>query len=134
MKNGISVVGIYVHDQDAALDFYVNKIGFKVHTDAKNGNYRWLTVTHPDQPEFELGLFLPQEPVLDAATAATMATLVAKGAMPPLVLTVADCNATYATLKAKGVEFIQEPIARFGSVDANFRDPSGNAWKMVQAR
>jgi len=54
--------------------------------------------------------------------------------MPPLVLTVADCRATYEQLKAKGVEFIQEPMARFGSVDANFRDPSGNAWKMVEPR
>ena len=134
MTNGISVVGIYVHDQDIALDFYVNKLGFKVHTDARNGNYRWLTVTHPDQPLFELGLFLPQEPVLDADTAKAMRALVAKGAMPPLVLTVDDCRATYDRLKAKGVEFIQEPVARFGSVDANFRDPSGNGWKMVEAR
>ncbi len=134
MTNGISVVGIYVHDQDAALDFYVNKLGFKVHTDARNGNYRWLTVTYPDQPGFELGLFLPQEPVLDAETAAAMRTLVAKGAMPPLVLTVANCQATYEQLKAKGVEFIQEPVSRYGSVDANFRDPSGNAWKMIEAR
>ncbi len=134
MTNGISVVGIYVHDQDAALDFYVNKLGFAVHTDAKNGNYRWLTVTYPDQPGFELGLFLPQEPVLDTETAKAMQALVAKGAMPPLVLTVADCRATYDQLKARGVEFIQEPVARFGSVDANFRDPSGNAWKMIEAR
>jgi len=134
MTNGISVVGLYVHDQDVALDFYTNKLGFKVHTDARNGNYRWLTVINPDQPGFELGLFLPQEPVLDADTAKTMRALVAKGAMPPLVLTVDDCRATYDRLKAKGVEFIQEPIARFGSVDANFRDPSGNGWKMVEAR
>ena len=134
MTNGISVVGLYVHDQDIALDFYVNKLGFKVHTDARNGNYRWLTVTHPDQPAFQLGLFLPQEPVLDAETANAMRALVAKGAMPPLVLTVADCRATHAELKAKGVEFIQDPVARFGSVDTNFRDPSGNAWKMIEAR
>jgi uncharacterized glyoxalase superfamily protein PhnB len=87
----------------------------------------------PGQP-FELGLFLPQEPVLDAKTAQAMREMVAKGAMPPLVLTVADCRAAYETLKAKGVEFTQEPVARFGGVDANFRDPSGNAWKMVEAR
>jgi hypothetical protein len=61
-----------VHDQDAALEFYVGKLGFQVHTDARNGNYRWLTVKHPNHPSFELGLFLPQEPVLDAATAQTM--------------------------------------------------------------
>ncbi len=134
MTNGIGVVGIYVHDQDAALDFYTGKLGFKVHTDAKGGNYRWLTVTHPDQPAFELGLFLPQEPVLDAETARAMQALVAKGAMPPLVLVVDDCRAEYERLKARGVEFTQEPVARFGSVDANFRDPSGNGWKMIEAR
>jgi len=134
MNEGIGVVGLYVHDQDEALNFYVGKLGFRVHTDARNGNYRWLTVTHPNRPSFELGLFLPQEPVLDAATAHTMREMVAKGAMPPLVLVVDDCRAAYDRLRAKGVEFIQEPVARFGSVDANFRDPSGNAWKMIEAR
>jgi catechol 2,3-dioxygenase-like lactoylglutathione lyase family enzyme len=134
MTNGISVIGLYVHDQDQALDFYVNKLGFTVHADHRNGNYRWLTVKHPNQPSFELGLFLPQEPVLDAATAQTMREMVAKGAMPPLVLAVEDCKASYDALKAKGVEFTQEPIARYGGVDANFRDPSGNAWKMVEGK
>jgi catechol 2,3-dioxygenase-like lactoylglutathione lyase family enzyme len=134
MTNGISVIGLYVNDQDEALDFYVNKLGFTVHADHRNGNYRWLTVKHPNQPSFELGLFLPQEPVLDAATAQTMREMVAKGAMPPLVLAVEDCKASYDALKAKGVEFTQEPIARYGGVDANFRDPSGNAWKMVEGK
>jgi catechol 2,3-dioxygenase-like lactoylglutathione lyase family enzyme len=134
MSEGIGVVGLYVHDQDEALDFYVGKLGFRVHADARNGNYRWLTVKHPNQPSLELGLFLPQEPVLDAATAHTMREMVAKGAMPPLVLVVNDCRAAYDKLRAKGVEFIQEPTARFGGVDANFRDPSGNAWKMIEAR
>ena len=72
MSKGIGVVGLYVHDQDEALDFYVNKLGFAVHTDAKNGTYRWLTVKHPDQPTFELGLFLPQEPVLDLTALARL--------------------------------------------------------------
>ena len=134
MNQGIGVVGLYVHDQDKALEFYVGKLGFQVHADARNGNYRWLTVKHPNQPSVELGLFLPQEPVLDAATAHAMLEMVAKGAMPPLVLVVEDCRAAYDRLRAKGVEFIQEPIARFGGIDANFRDPSGNAWKMVEAR
>ena len=129
----ISVLGIYVQDQDEALDFYTKKLGFEVSADHKNGNYRWLTVKLANQP-FELGLFLPQEPVLDAKTAATMSEMVAKGAMPPLVLTVPDCRAAYDAFKARGVEFTQEPIARFGGVDANFRDPSGNAWKMVEGR
>ncbi|MCA8886611.1 MAG: VOC family protein [Hyphomonadaceae bacterium] len=134
MSKGIGVVGLYVHDQDEALDFYVNKLGFQVHADARNGAYRWLTVKHPNQPTFELGLFTPQEPVMDAATAQTMREMVAKGAMPPLVLVVEDCKAAYEAMRKKGVEFTQEPIARYGGVDANFRDPSGNGWKMIQAR
>ena len=86
MSQGVSVVGIYVRDQDEALTFYTEKVGFRVHTDARNGDYRWLTVQHPEQPSFQLGLFLPQAPVLDEATAETARALVAKGAMPPLVL------------------------------------------------
>ena len=64
----------------------------------------------------------------------TMRELVAKGAMPPLVLIVDDCRAAYDRMMTLGVEFTQEPIARYGAVDASFRDPSGNGWKMIQAR
>jgi catechol 2,3-dioxygenase-like lactoylglutathione lyase family enzyme len=134
VSQGVQVVGLYVHDQDEALRFYVDKLGFRMHTDVKNGEFRWLTVQYPDQPFFQLGLFAPQPPVLDAATAQAVREIVAKGAMPPLVLIVEDCRAAYDTLSARGVEFTQEPIDRFGSVDASFRDPSGNGWKMMQAR
>ena len=133
MSQGVGVVGLYVHDQEEALQFYVGKLGFRVHTDVKNGDYRWLTVQHPDQPSFQLGLFAPQPPVLDEATAHSARELVAKGAMPPLVLMVDDCRGTYDRMRAGGVEFTQEPIDRFGSVDAGFRDPAGNGWKMIQA-
>jgi len=134
MKEGIEVVGLYVRDQDEALAFYVEKLGFRVHTDVKNGDYRWLTVQHPEQSSFQLGLFTPGPPMLDAATAQAMRALVAKGAMPPLVLTVADCRAACDRMRALGVEFTQEPVDRFGTVDAGFRDPSGNGWKMIQGR
>lgn len=134
MTQGVGMVGLYVRDQNEALEFYVEKLGFRVHTDAGNGDYRWLTVQHPEQPSFELGLFVPESPMQDEGTAKTMRQMVAKGAMPPLVFVVDDCKATYERLLAKGVEFTQEPIARFGTVDAGFRDPSGNGWKMIQAR
>ena len=127
------VIGLYVHDQDEALEFYVNKLGFKVHTDARNGDYRWLTVQHPDQPSVQLGLFKPQAPVVDEETAQTLNEAVAKGAMPPLVLVVHNCRAAYDEMRKRGVEFTQEPTERFGNVDASFRDPSGNGWKMLQA-
>jgi len=134
MSQGVDVIGLYVRDQDEALAFYVEKLGFRVHTDVKNGNYRWLTVQHPDQPSFQLGLFVPGPPVHDAATAETLHAVVAKGAMPPLVLAVDDCQASYEQMSARGVEFTQEPVKRYGSVDAGFRDPSGNGWKMIEAR
>jgi len=134
MSQGVEVVGLYVRDQDEAHEFYVEKLGFRVHTDVRNGDYRWLTVQHPDQPSFQLGLFKPGPPVLDSATAQMVETIVAKGAMPPLVLVVNDCGAEYDRLRARGVEFTQEPVKRFGTVDAGFRDPSGNGWKMIQAR
>jgi catechol 2,3-dioxygenase-like lactoylglutathione lyase family enzyme len=134
MNQGIEVVGLYVRDQEEARTFYVEKLGFRVHTDVRNGDYRWLTVQHPDQPSFQLGLFLPGPPMHDAATAQALQALVAKGAMPPLVLTVADCRAAYDRMLGHGVEFTQEPTDRYGTVDAGFRDPSGNGWKMIQAR
>ncbi len=134
MTQGVAVAGIYVRDQDEALSFYVDKLGFTVHTDAKNGNYRWLTVQHPEQSSFQLGLFAPGPPTLDAASAQALRELVAKGAMPPLVLVVSDCRAAHARMKAAGVEFTQEPVDRYGTVDAGFRDPSGNGWKMIQSR
>ncbi|HEU4589318.1 MAG TPA: VOC family protein [Steroidobacteraceae bacterium] len=134
MSQGIEVVGLYVRDQDEALSFYVDKLGFRVRTDVKNGDYRWLTVQHPEQPSFQLGLFVPGPPVLDEATAQSVRAIVAKGAMPPLVLVVDDCRAACAQMRAKGVEFTQEPVDRYGTVDAGFRDPSGNGWKIIQAR
>ena len=134
MTQGVQVVGLYVRDQDEALAFYGEKLGFVVHTDVRNGDYRWLTVQHPDQPSFQLGLFVPGPPVLDAATAQAVREIVAKGAMPPLVLEVADCRAACERMRQRGVEFTQEPVERYGTVDAGFRDPSGNGWKMIQAR
>lgn len=132
MGEGIAVVGIFVRDQDEALAFYTDKVGFEVHTDVGNGPFRWLTVRHPSQPGFQLGLFRPGPPLHDEATTQALNELVAKGAMPGLVLHVADCRAEFARLQAAGVDTTQEPIERFGTVDAGFRDPSGNGWKLIQ--
>lgn len=134
MNQCVQQVGLYVRDQDEAFAFYVEKLGFRVHTDVRNGDYRWLTVQHPDQPSLQLGLFKPGPPVHDEATAQTLHAIVAKGAMPPLVLAVDDCRAAYERMHAAGVEFTQQPTNRYGNVDASFRDPSGNGWKMVELR
>jgi len=133
MTQGVQLVGVYVRDQDEALAFY-EKCGFQVHTDARNGGYRWLTVQHPDQPSFQLGLFKAGPPTHDDATAQALNAMVAKGAMPPLVMIVENCRAAYDRMKARGVEFTQEPIERYGAVDAGFRDPSGNHFRLTQVR
>src|SRR6202789_4506063 len=109
MSQGVQEVGLYVRDQDEAVKFYVEKLGFRVHTDVRNGDYRWLTVQHPDQPSFQLGLFTPGPRTLDAGPAQALREIVAKGAMPPLVLAVGDCRAAYDRMRARGVEFTQEP-------------------------
>lgn len=134
MSAGVGVAGLYVQDQDEALQFYVDKLGFEAHTDARNGDYRWLTVQYPGQSSFQLGLFKPQPPTVDEASARQLLEMVAKGAMPPLVLVVDDCRSAFEQFRSRGVEFTQEPVDRFGSVDASFRDPSGNGWKLIEAR
>ncbi|HEY1226272.1 MAG TPA: VOC family protein, partial [Ramlibacter sp.] len=68
-NQGVEMIGLYVRDQDEALAFYVDKLGFQVHTDVRNGDFRWLTVQHPGQPSFQLGLFVPGPPTLDAQSA-----------------------------------------------------------------
>lgn len=73
-------------------------------------------------------------PTYDASTMQALNAIEAKGAMPPLVLAVEDCRTTYERMRAKGVEFTQEPMDRYGTVDAGFRDPSGNGWKMIERR
>jgi hypothetical protein len=70
----------------------------------------------------------------EAATAQTLDEVVAKGAMPPLVLVVDNCRAAHERLNSCSVEFTQEPVHRYGAVDAGFRDPSGNGWKIIEAR
>lgn len=133
MSRGIAVVGVYVRDQDEALEFYVERVGLRVHTDVTNGEFRWLTVQHPDQPSFQLGLFSPSSPMIDDATSQALQECVAKGAMPALVMHVDDCRATVEVFRERGVEITQEPEERFGTIDASFRDPSGNGWKLIEA-
>jgi len=86
MSMCLGVVGIFMRDQDEARAFYVDKMGFDLHTDVKNGPFRWLTVTAPGQPDVQLGLFRPGPPLHDPEATAQLEALVAKGAMPGLVL------------------------------------------------
>jgi catechol 2,3-dioxygenase-like lactoylglutathione lyase family enzyme len=132
MLNAITHHQVWVFDQDEALEFYVGKLGFEVHTDAQMEVMRWLTVNLPGQPEREIMLLLPQPPVVDEESVEEVRALVAKGACGTTILTTDDCRADYARLAAAGVEFTQEPTERFYGIDAALRDPFGNQVRMTQ--
>jgi len=130
----MSHVSIYVLSQDSAYDFYVNKLGFKVHTDAPMGEgMRWLTVTPPEQPELEIILMpITEGMMLTKESANTMKELVKKGTFGFGVFECKDIYATYEELKAKGVEFTKEPKKEFYGVEALFKDDSGNWFSLGQ--
>ena len=133
MFNAITHSAVYVPDQDEALEFYVGKLGLEVAADVDLGFMRWLTVCVPGAPEREILLEKPGPPAHDEATAEQVRQLVAKGAMGlAFILTTDDCRRTYAELKAKGVEFTQEPVEHFYGIDVGLRDPFGNHLRVTQ--
>lgn len=125
---------IYVLNQDSAYDFYVNKLGFKVHTDVPMGpDARWLTVIPPEQPELEITLFLVAEGgMFDKETVQTMTTLIKKGTFGAAVFTCNNLEATYEELNAKGVTFKKPPTKEFYGYEALFTDDSGNWFSLSQ--
>jgi catechol 2,3-dioxygenase-like lactoylglutathione lyase family enzyme len=129
-------VHLWVHDQDEALAFYTDKLGMEVHADVslpELGGYRWLTVGPPGQPELSIVLdAIPGQHVIDADTVEQMRDLMAKGWASTVFLTTDDCRATADELKARGVEFVEEPEERPYGIDSAFRDPSGNPIRLMQ--
>jgi catechol 2,3-dioxygenase-like lactoylglutathione lyase family enzyme len=132
MINALSHSFIWVLDQDEALDFYVGKLGFEIHTDAQLEFMRWLTVNVPGHPEHELVLMVPGPPALDPDTAEEVKQLLGKGAGAGFIVTTDDCRATYDERVAKGVEFSEEPVERFYGIDVGLRDPFGNPLRITQ--
>ncbi len=134
MISKMSHVSIFVLDQDSAYDFYVNKLGFKVHTDAPMGpGMRWLTVTPPDQPQLEISLMnIAEGMMFNKESAAQMKNLVKAGTFGFGVFECNDIYATYEELKAKGVEFKKAPKKEFYGIEALFKDDSGNWFSLGQ--
>jgi catechol 2,3-dioxygenase-like lactoylglutathione lyase family enzyme len=132
MIDRIGLVCIWVYDQDEALEFYVDKLGFAVRTDVEAEGVRFVLVTAPEQPDVPLMLAVPEPPAVDAATAEQIRALVAKGFLGPGALVTKDCRKTAAELEARGVEFVEQPEERFYGIDAGFRDPFGNHWRLTE--
>ena len=134
----ISNALMYVHDQDEALAFYTAKLGWEVRSDvtlAEAGNFRWLTVGPAGQPDFAIQLMaIPDPPVMDAETGEQVRSIMAKGWAGVFYLKTDDVQASYEELKSRGVEFTEEPQERPYGRDTGFRDPSGNALRLMQLR
>jgi catechol 2,3-dioxygenase-like lactoylglutathione lyase family enzyme len=132
----ISTAQMWVHDQDEALAFYTQKLGMEVRVDvtvAELGGFRWLTVGPAGQPEMSIVLMaVPGPPLIDDATAAQLRDLIGKGLAGTIFLTTEDCRASYEDLRARGVEFTEAPEPRPYGIDAAFRDPSGNNFRLTQ--
>ena len=128
---------LLVLDQDQALDFYVNKLGFTVSMDKTTPTgFRWLTVTAPKQPDLNLTL-LKVEPgdVMNDKTSTLLREVLTEGGMPAAgAFQCDDCRATYADLSAKGVKFRREPTEQFYGVDATFEDPFGNSFTLLEPK
>jgi len=125
---------VWVHDQEEALDFWTNKVGFEVRADItmpELGDFRWLTVGAPGQDDFSLALMaIPGPPVMDETTKKQVEDLMAKGVAGTVFLTTDDVQAAYEELKGRGVEFTEAPAERPYGIDSEFRDPSGNAFRL----
>jgi catechol 2,3-dioxygenase-like lactoylglutathione lyase family enzyme len=132
----LSNVQVWVHDQNEALAFYTDKLGWEVREDVtlpELADFRWLTVGPASQPDIAIVLMeVPGPPVFDESTRKAVLDVMGKGASGGLFLTTDDCRAAYEELKGRGVEFSEEPSERPYGVDAGFRDPSGNSFRLVQ--
>ena len=129
---------LWVHDQDEALAFYTQKLGMEVRADVtlpEMGGFRWLTVGPPGQEDVSITLMaIPGPPMMDEQTTEQVRDLMAKGFAGTVFLTTDDVHASYEELKARGVEFSEEPEERPYGIDSGFRDPSGNSFRLTQVK
>ena len=134
----IATAQLWVHDQEKALAFYTKKLGMEVRSDVtipEFGDFRWLTVSPPGQEDVSIVLMaIPGPPVMDAATAEQVRSLMAKGFAGTVFLSTDDAYASYEELKGRGVEFVEPPAEQPYGVDSSFRDPSGNNIRLTQVR
>jgi catechol 2,3-dioxygenase-like lactoylglutathione lyase family enzyme len=136
MLKQLTTVQVWVRDQDEALAFYTEKLGLELRQDVtvpEMGNFRWLTVGVPGQPDVAITLMaVPGPPVFDEETRDQIMALLAKGASGGLFFASDDVQSTYEELSKRGVEFQQEPTEQPYGIDAGFRDPSGNSMRVAQ--
>jgi len=132
----ITTAQVWVLDQDEAVTFWTEKVGFEIREDAtfpELGGFRWVTVGAPGQDAPALVLMeIPGAPVFPESTVTEIKALLAKGHSGGIFMETDDVQKAYEELSAKGVEFTDLPEARPYGIDCGFRDPSGNSFRLMQ--
>src|SRR6266852_444991 len=124
----IKVTSVYVDDQDKALRFYTEVLGFAKKTDFSNGPYRWLTVASPEEPEgAELQLALNNNPAAKAYQQAMF-----QQGQPAAMFYTDDVKGDYERTKARGAQFTMPPTDVTASIIAMLNDTCGNLIQLVQ--
>jgi catechol 2,3-dioxygenase-like lactoylglutathione lyase family enzyme len=118
----INLASIFVDDQDKALSFYTETLGFVKKTEMPVGEFKWLTVVSPEDPD---GVELVLEPSDHPAVKPFKDAIVADG-IPYTSFAVGDVQAEYERLRARGVKFVQEPTSMGPVTTAVFDDTCGN--------
>jgi catechol 2,3-dioxygenase-like lactoylglutathione lyase family enzyme len=118
----INLASVFVDDQDKALSFYTETLGFVKKTEMPVGEFKWLTVVSPEDPD---GVELVLEPSDHPAVKPFKDAIVADG-IPYTSFAVSDVQAEYERLSARGVKFVQEPTSMGPVTTAVFDDTCGN--------
>ena len=124
---------ITVHDHDEALGFYRDALGLEVRNDVAAEGGRWVTLSHPAQPDIEIVLVNPQGGI-NPTDADTILTLLTKGSLTGVLFRTDDVDGSFEKVRASGAEVLQEPMDQpWGPRDCAFRDPSGNMIRISAA-
>jgi predicted enzyme related to lactoylglutathione lyase len=135
MNQHLSYIALWVRDQDEAVAFYTQKLGFEVRDDTtlpELGNYRWVTVGPPEKPDFAIALNVPGPP-FDADKVEAIKTLMAAGMLTGMFFATDDIQASHEQLKSRGVAIEQEPTQMPYGTEIVLSDPSGNSIRYMQA-
>jgi catechol 2,3-dioxygenase-like lactoylglutathione lyase family enzyme len=134
MIQGLGIATVWTFDQQRTKAFFTEKLDFEIRDEISMGDMQWVTVGAKNQPAVALTLMSLDGPGLDPESAEALKKLVGKGAVGAGAFTTDDCRGDYATFKARGVEFLQEPTERPYGIEAIFRDDSGNWYSLTERR
>ena len=126
----IKIMSLYVDDQDKALRFYTEVLGFAKKTDFSQGPYRWLTLVSPEEPDgTELQLALNSNPA-----AQTYQQAMFQQSQPTAMFFTNDIKADFERIKARGAEFTMPPTDVTASIIAMLKDTCGNLIQLTQLK